>query len=116
MKYRKKPIVIEAMQWTGKNHRPMFDFLKGTKDEYMSPSGKNFRIDHSRIEGGLIIKTLEGEFGASIGDFIIKGVNGEYYPCKPDIFEKTYETLDFCVCGLELDDSGVCECGYVTLL
>ena len=55
--------------------------------------GENFYIDHDKIKGGLIIKTLEGEHLASIGDYIIKGVKGEFYPCKPDIFEQTYEEL-----------------------
>ena len=94
MKYRKKPVVIEALQWTGENHRDMFDFLTGKTNEYMTTSGDNFYIDHSQVRGGLIIKTLEGEHIASIGDYIIKGVNGEFYPCKPDIFKKTYEAVD----------------------
>ena len=90
MKYRKKPVVIDAIQWNGKNHREMFDFLTNYD---MSTLGENFYIDHDKIEGGLIIKTLEGEHLASIGDYIIKGVKGEFYPCKPDIFEQTYEEL-----------------------
>ena len=94
-KYRKKPVVIEAVVWTGGNHREMFDFLTNNTmtDKLIEPYGKNFRIDHSRVEGGLIIKTLEGEHIASIGDYIIKGVEGEFYPCKPDIFEKIYEEV-----------------------
>ncbi len=94
MKYRKKPVVIEAVLWTGDNHREMFDFLTNKKDEYMTANGDNFYIDHNKVKGGLIIKTLEGEHIASIGDYIIKGVNGEFYPCKPDVFEKTYEKVD----------------------
>jgi hypothetical protein len=94
MKYIKKPIVIEAMQWDGKNHRDMYEFLGGSKEEYLTTEGDNFYIDHGKVTGGLVIKTLEGEHLASIGDFIIKGVNGEYYPCKPDIFEKTYEAVE----------------------
>ena len=90
MKYRKKPVVIDAIQWNGKNHQEMFDFLTNYD---MSTLGENFYIDHDKIEGGLIIKTLEGEHLASIGDYIIKGVKGEFYPCKPDIFEQTYEEL-----------------------
>ncbi len=94
MKYRKKPVVIEAIQWTGENHREMYDFLRlDMEGIVMSPYGVNFYIDHTKVEGGLIIKTLEGEHIASIGDFIIKGVNGEFYPCKPDIFHKTYEPI-----------------------
>jgi len=91
MKFRKKPVVIEAVQWTGNNHREMWDFLTGKKEDYMTDYDDNFYIDHSKIEGGLVIRTLEGEHVASIEDWIIKGVNGEFYPCKPDIFEKTYE-------------------------
>lgn len=95
MKYRKKPVEIEAVKWTGENHREMFDFLTNytKRDEYMTTSGDNFYIDHSKVPGGLVIKTLEGEHVASIGDYIIKGVAGEFYPCKPDIFEKTYEEV-----------------------
>ena len=90
-KFRKKPIEIEAVQWTGDNHREMFNFLGGEDEEYIQATGVNFYIDWNKVNGGLIIKTLEGEHIASIGDWIIKGVQGEYYPCKPDIFETTYE-------------------------
>jgi hypothetical protein len=93
MKYRKKPVVIEAVRWTGENHREMWDFLTGRTDDYMDSRGDTFYIDHGRIEGGLIINTLEGEHLASIGDYIIKGVAGEFYPCKPDIFAQTYEPV-----------------------
>ena len=91
--YRNKPVYIEAVQWTGENHREMFDFLTNYKklDEYMTSIGDNFYINHNKIEGGLIIKTLEEEHIASIGDYIIKGVKGKFYPCKPDIFESTYD-------------------------
>lgn len=80
MKYRKKPVVIDAYQWTGniKYFGPLID------DCYDS-------IDS---DGGIIIKTLEGNMKASLGDWVIKGVNGEHYPCKPDIFEKTYELAE----------------------
>ena len=95
MKYRKKPVVIEAIQWNGENHREMFDFLTNYKktNEFISDWGENFYIDHDKIKGGLIIKTLEGEHLASISDYIIKGVQGEFYPCKPDIFEQTYKMV-----------------------
>lgn len=81
MRYRKKPVIIDALEWTEINQRAMFEFL-----------GENFYIDN-RVEGGLIIKTLEGEHVAAIGDYIIKGIQGEFYPCKPDIFAKTYEKV-----------------------
>mgnify|MGYP001154092603 CR=1 FL=1 len=82
MMYKKKPVVIEAVKWDGKNHREMRNFL-----------GDNFYIDHEKVTGGLVIKTLEGDHLASIGDYIIKGVKGEFYPCKPDIFKLTYEEV-----------------------
>jgi hypothetical protein len=95
MKYRKKPVEVEAIQWTGKNHRQMFDFLTSNsfKKETMTVDGDHFYIDHSKVEGGLIIKTLEGEHIASIGDYIIKGIQGEFYPCKEEIFNQTYEAI-----------------------
>lgn len=100
MKYRKKPVVIDAIQWTGKNHREMFDFLTNGKcpDEYMTTTfpvvSDNFYIDNWKVRGGLVIKTLEGEHLANIGDYIIRGVCGEFYPCKPDIFRKTYGEVE----------------------
>lgn len=96
MKYRKKPVVIDALQWTGTNHREMFDFLTDYQctDQYISAEGKNFYIDHWKVPGGLVIKTLEGEHLANIGDYIIRGVHGEFYPCKPDIFRETYEEVE----------------------
>lgn len=90
-KFKKKPCIVEALQWTGENHRPMFDFLEAKPNEYMTSSGKNFYIDHSKVIGGLIIKTLEGEHIASKGDWIIKGIKGEFYPVKNDIFKLSYE-------------------------
>lgn len=93
-KFRKKPVVIDAVLWTGNNHREMYDFLGGDPDDYMTAYGDNFYIDFNKVKGGLMIKTLEGEHKASIGDWIIKGVHGEYYPCKPDIFDKTYEKVE----------------------
>lgn len=75
-KYRKKPVIIEAIQWNGKNLTEIDNFVGGSL----------------KIEGSsLVIYTLEGDMEASINDYIIKGVNGEFYPCKPDIFDKTYE-------------------------
>ena len=79
-KYRKKPVVIEAVQWTGKNITEVLDFM-------------DWRNAAHDAVSGLTIRTLEGNHHASPGDFIIKDVNGEFYPCKPDIFEKTYEKV-----------------------
>ena len=77
-KFRKKPVTIEAIQWNGENLSEIDEF---TKNEV-----KNH-------ESVLIITTLEGDMYASLNDYIIKGVNGEFYPCKPDIFAKTYEEV-----------------------
>jgi hypothetical protein len=79
-KWRKKPVVIEAVQWLGNNQDEVLAFCK------------NFaRID---IANKLEIITLEGVMNASVNDYIIRGVNGEFYPCKPDIFIKTYESAE----------------------
>lgn len=93
MKFVKKPVVIDAVEWTGHNHREMYDFLTGTTGCVMRASGETFHIDHRAVDGGLVIKTLEGQHIASIGDWIVKGVKGEFYPCKPDIFALTYDRL-----------------------
>lgn len=93
--FRKRPVVIQAEQWTGANVIEMYNFLEGTEHvaETFESYGNNFYINHSKVKGGLIIKTLEGEHKASINDWIIKGINGEFYPCKPNIFKRTYEPL-----------------------
>lgn len=94
MKYKTRPCEIDAVEWNGGNHREMYVFLTGDVDGYVQPSGANFYIDHDKVIGGLVIKTLEGERIASIGDYIIKGLRGEFYPCKPDEFVKKYELIE----------------------
>lgn len=79
MKYRKKPVVIEAVRFF--NTADIHEFCGNKVREQV---GKDY----------LEIETLEGIMRAIKGDFIIKGVNGEFYPCKPDIFEKTYEAVE----------------------
>ena len=80
MKYRKKPVEIEAIQYIGTNEK---------KIELYHFMGKlTYYVDENE---DLIIKTLEGNMKANIGDYIIKGVHGEFYPCKQDIFIETYE-------------------------
>ena len=76
-KYHKKTVEVEAVQWTGDNIKEIEDFTKG-----------NIVINE---DNELYIYTLEGVHLASVGDYIIKGIKGEFYPCKPDIFEQTYE-------------------------
>ena len=88
MKYRKKPIVIEAIQWDGTHET--FGKIKVLEGKVKDP----FRmIVFHTVHGLLNIATLEGSHTADIGDWIIKGVKGEFYPCKPDIFEMTYESV-----------------------
>ena len=88
MKYRKKPVVIDAWQFTKKNYKNGApDFIRH----------ENHVVLWSQYGGDIIggeIQTLEGKMTISENDFIIKGVNGEFYPCKPDIFEKTYERIE----------------------
>lgn len=95
-KYRKKPIIIEALQWTGENFDEIVEFLenRGKPEGCMYLLGEHFYMDFNKVKGGLIIKTLEGEHIATIGDYIIKGVQGEFYPCKANIFEATYEEVE----------------------
>ena len=82
--YRKKPVVIEAVQ--------LRDVELRTLMALQNFAGLGNDIFEA-VEDGILINTLEGKMKASIGDFIIKGVQGEFYPCKPDIFEKTYEEV-----------------------
>ena len=77
-KYRKKPVTIEANQWNGENLSEIRDFMRSTVET------------HGLV---LVITTLEGDMYASLNDYIIKGVNGEFYPCKHYIFAKTYEEV-----------------------
>jgi hypothetical protein len=81
-RYRKKPVVIEAVQFTGDN---ALAIVKWMGARYVSTG-----VDGDR----LIIPTLEGDMTASLGDWVIKGVQGEFYPCKPSIFEATYEPVE----------------------
>lgn len=80
-KYRKKPVVIEAVQYDGTDESVDWLYPQLVSGEI----GRNLQ--------GVYIKTLEGVMKAEIYDYIIKGINGEFYPCKPDIFIKTYEVV-----------------------
>jgi hypothetical protein len=81
MKYRKKPVIIDAVQWTG-SMQPVIDLIGHDLPTFGPPRS-----------GSLRIATLEGDMECRLNDWIIKGINGEFYPCKPDIFEKTYEEV-----------------------
>lgn len=96
MKYRKKPVEVEAFQYDGD--------LKGSDGNYYVPDWAVKEFEDGIMRFGsytsdeipceLFIDTLEGTHHVSVGDYIIQGINGELYPCKPDIFEKTYEKVE----------------------
>lgn len=87
MKYRKKPVVIDAVQFKRDKFKEIEDFTQG-KATY-------FRAErHTGGKAYCSIETLEGNMTATEGDYIIKGISGEFYPCKPDIFKKTYELVN----------------------
>lgn len=92
-KYRKKPVVIEAIQFTGKNWHDLKEFMPNFN---MSEVGDGHTDNGDIIPQPhyALIYTLEGTMKAGKGDYIIKGVKGEFYPCKPDIFEATYEKVE----------------------
>ena len=95
-KYRKLPVVIEAVQVTWENWSELCEFIKlpwGPNGVHGTYHKDGAQCDNSTDKNALVIPTLEGNMLALKGDYIIKGVNGEYYPCKPDIFEKTYEEV-----------------------
>ena len=97
---RKKPVEIEALQWNGHNFVAIDNFITVPHETYPA-------------DGIINIPTLEGTMTASLGDWIIKGVNGEFYPCKPDIFEKTYDIvkgpMQCCFIGCDKDATHVID-------
>ena len=98
MKYRKKPVLIRAIQWDGdgkESFQKLKHFCPQIIDGGFVGKSDNAGTEYEgRDSWPLFIHTLEGIMCAQIGDWIIEGVNGEFYPCKPDIFEKTYEPAD----------------------
>ena len=106
MKFRKKPVVIEAVQLTGNNLVEVETFLAGKKMPVLYPPEKGWSINWGN--GTVKINTLEGAMTANHGDWIIKGVKGEFYPCKPDIFEATYEPVGTNI----LADDGIQEADH----
>lgn len=84
-KYRRIPVVVDAIQWTGDNDKEVKDFIKGTLFYF---------ADTHRV---VVIKTTEGNMQARVGDYIIRDTsdeNSEYIPCRPDVFEKYYEKVE----------------------
>ena len=89
MRFRKRPVVIEAIQLVESNPVEVIDFIGR---ERISSSSWEGRPEEAVLAIG--IRTLEGVMTASLGDWIIRGVAGEVYPCKPEIFEQTYEPVE----------------------
>lgn len=81
-KYRKRPVVVEDIQWTGENYRDIWEF-----------AGKKI-VHYFQEAEVLMVRTLEGDMFVSRGDYIVKGIRGEFYPCKPDVFQETYEDAE----------------------
>lgn len=103
MKYRKKPVEVEVFHLTDLNYDTVINalnFMGETGDIHKKYQRLGFERPLDRYMNivctnkGIYINTLEGQMLASVGDYIIKGVNGEFYPCKPDIFKKTYELVE----------------------
>lgn len=78
--YTKKPVAIEAIQLTNKNHSEIIEWLSSYNVESYTLNSSEFYV-----------KTLEGDMKANVGDYIIKGVKNEFYPCREDIFKMTYD-------------------------
>lgn len=84
--FRKKPVVIEAKQFSGTNQSAILGWCR--------PGLSEAALNAAQVMGlPVIIPTMEGEMEASAGDWIIKGIKGEFYPCKPDVFAATYEPV-----------------------
>jgi hypothetical protein len=86
-KYRKKPVIVDAFRWTG-------DRDQIEDPEWIVEAIKSGKVRFSEDGESLFVVTLEGILMANQGDYIIRGIQGEIYPCKPDIFEATYERVE----------------------
>lgn len=95
MFFQKRPVVIEAVQWTGKNLFEVTAFINGVPPVLKGVGAAKWEEYEQLVAAaGLKIETLEGTMSAGVGDWIIRGVKGEFYPCKPDIFSATYDPVD----------------------
>ena len=98
MLVRKKPVTVEAMLYDGTSEQKMEVYLwirdntQGSYD-FQNTTRPKSGVTINPSDGSMLIMTLEGEMKVSHGDYVIRGVNGEFYPCKPDIFKSTYETV-----------------------
>ena len=90
--FKKRPVTIQAIKWTGDNLFDVIKFMSGAPSIGTCIGAAKWKEYCDLVQdSGLIIKTLEGQHIATVGDMIIRGVKGEFYPCKPDIFDMTYE-------------------------
>ena len=92
--FRKKPVVIEAVQYTGENIPEIINFTRNTAKVMKNIGGSQDGHGYPQLYSKLIIPTLEGDHLCMQTDWIIQGVNGEFYPCKNDIFWKTYDRVE----------------------
>lgn len=89
--YTKKPVRVKALQYTGDNLHKVQEFISGNTIDTSTTRWQEY-VEIVRT-GGLIIESMEGDMLASVNDYIIQGIKGEVYPCKPDIFELTYDKV-----------------------
>ena len=94
MKYRKKPVVVDVVQWDGRNLSKIEEFLGKSFLGYRVLSDTAWQVGKGVPVTEISIKTIDSVAKAVNGDYIIKGVKGEFYPCKPDIFHATYELVE----------------------
>lgn len=94
MLFKKKQIIIEAIEWTGENYDEIRSFTSNKSNLEKNIGGDEAGNGLPQLYERLVIPTLEGNMIARKGDFIIKGIRGEFYPCKPDIFWQTYEKFN----------------------
>jgi len=107
-KYRKRPVVIEAMHFAGDTYDtvPVYQWVEANTQGSFDVNDPTAPVPASGVSidaatGFMVIATLEGVMQVKLGDYVIKGVQGEFYPCKPDIFEATYEALQLAVAAPE---------------
>ena len=111
MKFRKKPVVIDAIIWNGQNLSEVEAFCEGKARIELYDAA--WKAGATGVMADVFIDTLEGTHHASPGDYIIKGVHGEFYPCKPNIFQKTYEKVNETGDGINQNS---CDCTNTAVL
>lgn len=93
-KYKKRPVVIEAKQWDGGNATEIMLFVGKKLSVSTPPHGMELDLDIPKEGYSIVIPTLEGDMRAIRGDYIIKGIVGEFYPCKEAVFIDSYEKVE----------------------